>query len=122
MSDLDNLLIRYVMGIDLLSGLNTHTPDTDENFQGWHKEEDVNAYIGHLKFLLACACENPWISVEDRLPETRGDYLVKAGKLSPFVTRGGDGHLINVGDSQTTTDGKYHHITHWMPIPELEEI
>lgn len=54
-----------------------------------------------------------WISVEERLPEKSGSYLVCTSKSSVYCTK----------FTRHEQDGRFHtdintHITHWMPMPE----
>lgn len=53
-----------------------------------------------------------WISVEERLPEKEGKYIVCTAKGSvycaKFSTRHGPGFHTDM----------YTHITHWMPLPK----
>lgn len=54
-----------------------------------------------------------WISVEERLPEKSGRYLVCTSKSSVYYTK----------FTRHEQDGRFHtdintHITHWMPMPE----
>ena len=73
------------------------------------KEADALAYIQQLE-----AQVPKWISVEERLPEVDGKYIVCTAKQSVYSTRFrtyGQG-----GNFQTDINT---HITHWMPLPEL---
>ena len=54
---------------------------------------------------------NPWISVEERLPEEHTDVIVTDGSNVAYCRKYGDGFYTNVG--------KCCNVTHWMPIPEL---
>ena len=66
---------------------------------------------------------SPWISVEDRLPEESGRYLVKRKErdeferdfVCPYRVVGFYGHKDD--PNQMWLDGG--NITHWMPIPEI---
>lgn len=54
-----------------------------------------------------------WISVEERLPEKSGRYLVCTSKSSVYYAK----------FTRHEQDGRFHtdintHITHWMPMPE----
>lgn len=54
-----------------------------------------------------------WISVEERLPEKSGRYLVCTSKSSVYYTK----------FTRHEQGGRFHtdintHITHWMPMPE----
>ena len=74
-----------------------------------------------------------WISVEDRLPEKKGDYLVCTKnndiKVMPFfIERNtssavyGKGFCIWVRGRRTNDDDWWKpvgYVTHWMPLPEL---
>lgn len=64
--------------------------------------------------------QSPWISIDERMPENQDIVLVRSeyggkatayfhGKNSGFITYGEDAYKV-FGD-----------ITHWMPIPALEE-
>ena len=53
-----------------------------------------------------------WISVEERLPEGNGKYIVCTAKGSVYCTK----FSIDVRGSFHTD--MYTHITHWMPLPE----
>ncbi|WP_233572790.1 DUF551 domain-containing protein [Parabacteroides sp. CH2-D42-20] len=66
------------------------------------------------------ANQSPWVSVKERLPENqdivlvRGEYGGKAtaylhGEYSGFIVYGEDAYKV------------FGEITHWMPIPDLEE-
>ena len=54
---------------------------------------------------------NPWISVEDKLPEEHTDVIVTNGSNVAYCKKYGDGFYTNIG--------KCCNVTHWMPIPEL---
>lgn len=54
---------------------------------------------------------NPWISVEDKLPEEHTDVIVTDGSNVAHCKKYGDGFYTNVG--------KCCNVTHWMQIPEL---
>ena len=59
--------------------------------------------------------ENPWISVEDRLPEPA---------TSVFARGMGGRHYVGcyIDACWATTEGLPDSITHWMPIPEIESM
>ena len=54
-----------------------------------------------------------WISVEDRLPEKDGKYIVCTARGSVYCTR--FKAYGKIGNFQTDINT---HITHWMPLPE----
>jgi hypothetical protein len=55
---------------------------------------------------------NEWISVEERLPERPGKYLV-----ATYDGRVGIGNLIDYYcDGELSFDN--YKVTHWMPLPE----
>ena len=58
-----------------------------------------------------------WISVEDRLPEKDGKYLIYT--RNGYVTFG---YWSDYGDGKSSFNPNprfdYHNVTHWMPTPE----
>lgn len=68
--------------------------------------------------------ENKWISVNDRLPEKKGFYLVNVEDRVASHQRGS----VEIGECFSTVkqvnkklqEGiKFHdYVTHWMPLPE----
>ena len=72
--------------------------------------------------------ENPWISVEDRLPDELCEVMAWAGdKYKQCIAYFGGGRWVNddtgkvLGYTQKNPDGFVHKIegvTHWMPLPE----
>ena len=56
-----------------------------------------------------------WISVEERLPEVDGKYIVCTAKRSVYFTRF---YAQGKGGTGTFQTDIYTHITHWMPLPE----
>ena len=73
---------------------------------------DALAYIEHLE-----AQRPKWISVEERLPEESGKYIVCTRKKAVYCTAFRFFH----GKGYFATD-KTTHITHWMPMPEPPEV
>lgn len=66
------------------------------------------------------AKQSPWISVEERLPENQDIVLVRdeyGGKATAYL-HGKDSGFIVYGEDAYRVFGE---ITHWMPIPDLEE-
>lgn len=66
---------------------------------------------------------NKWISVEDRLPEKEGNYIVaeKKGNGETYVTERGLLHWANGPSWCLSWQEQYVHeikVTHWMPLPE----
>lgn len=53
--------------------------------------------------------QNGWISVEDRLPEKSGWYLV--------FTKNGRTTIFFFGENEFPINSRYYNITHWHPIP-----
>ena len=56
-----------------------------------------------------------WISVNDRLPEMEGKYIVCTAKGSVYCTKFSTRHGPSFHTDMNT------HITHWMPLPEPPE-
>ena len=66
------------------------------------------------------AKQSPWISVEERLPENQDIVLVRGeygGKATAYL-HGKDSGFIVYGEDAYKVFGE---VTHWMPIPDLEE-
>lgn len=72
---------------------------------------DALALIQHLE-----AQAPKWISVEERMPEVDGKYIVCTSKRSVYLTR----FYAHSEGGNFKTD-IYTHITHWMPLPEPPE-
>lgn len=53
-----------------------------------------------------------WVSVEERLPEKDGRYIVCTAKGSVYCTKFSTRHAPCFHTDINT------HITHWMPLPE----
>lgn len=66
--------------------------------------------------------KNPWISVEDRLPEDDRDYLFMGNHiplcLGRYYSNSLSGAIWSCDDGYWTPAKE---VTHWMPIPELEK-
>ena len=58
-----------------------------------------------------------WISVKERMPETEGNYIVCTAKSSVYCTK-----FKGCGDIGVFKTDMNTHITHWMPLPDIEEI
>lgn len=55
-----------------------------------------------------------WISVNDRLPELEGNYLVTDGYSAPFISR-----MMKMADVKGwVNDARNPPIKYWMPLPE----
>ena len=66
------------------------------------------------------AQQSPWISVKERLPENQDIVLVRGeygGKATAYL-HGKDSGFIVYGEDAYKVFGE---VTHWMPIPDLEE-
>ena len=66
------------------------------------------------------AKQSPWISVKERLPENQDLVLVRGeygGKATAYL-HGKDSGFIVYGEDAYKVFGE---VTHWMPIPDLEE-
>lgn len=66
------------------------------------------------------AKQSPWVSVEERLPENQDIVLVRGeygGKATAYLY-GKDSGFIVYGEDAYNVFGE---VTHWMPIPDLEE-
>lgn len=59
---------------------------------------------------------NPWISVEERLPDEEGDYLIQVDSFSR-ATFG----FYSVRNNKFLHLPPNVNVTHWMPIPELKK-
>lgn len=68
---------------------------------------DALAYIQQLE-----AQVPQWISVEERLPEMEGKYIVCTAKGSVYCAKFSTRH------GPCFHADMYTHITHWMPMPE----
>lgn len=76
--------------------------------------DEVNETIGALEAKIK-GLENPWISVDDRLPEKGTDCLVYIGDRQSVIltTFLDDFALVRV----SPTDGfAGHGVTHWQPV------
>ena len=94
-------------------------------------EEQAKAYFWARKALQSTLTPpNEWVSVEDRLPDTDGAYLVYA----PTYTGGSSSSLDCIGgimfsrfkhEKWSIESGYYKRpncVTHWMPIPTPYDI
>lgn len=85
----------------------TAVPDPDAYAIEW-KNKLTNALQGYH--------EQEWISVEDRLPDRSGKYLV-----ATFDRRVGIGNLIDCYcDGDLSFDN--YKVTHWMPLPDAPNL
>ena len=81
------------------------------------------AQFGEMNFIQGAewhAKQSPWISVEERLPENQDIVLVRGeygGKATAYL-HGKDSGFIVYGEDAYKVFGE---VTHWMPIPDLEE-
>ena len=75
--------------------------------KGWRKQEVVDAN--------SATPTSEWISVEDRLPEREGKYLVYTVK---GAIRFGEYRSYLVGDSKFCGPQFDYYVTHWMPLPD----
>ncbi len=57
-----------------------------------------------------------WISVEERLPETDGEYLTFNGLIYYLLNFNASLRLWNVSNDNVST--AIRDVTHWMPLPE----
>ena len=77
---------------------------------------DALAYIhlleNHIGELTEKVAQPKWISVEERLPEENGKYIVCTAKGSVYCTK------FSIGVRGSFHTDMYTHITHWMPLPE----
>ena len=62
------------------------------------------------------AMENEWISVKDRLPETKGRYFICQEK--EYYPESVNFYPIKIDGSHWINDGFAVFPTHWMPLPE----
>lgn len=84
------------------------------------------SYIHGIKVGVSWADKNPkspWISVEDRLPEPEKDVIIIDKRKNTDID-----HLTDDGEgnyywwkSDDTIWCEDDEITHWMPIPKLQE-
>lgn len=77
---------------------------------------DALAYIhlleNHINELTERVAQPRWISVEERLPEENGKYIVCTAKGSVYCTK------FSIGVHGSFHTDMYTHISHWMPLPE----
>ena len=101
---------------------------TQENAALQAKIDEVSAYNYELQFQnnlfesRIAELENPWISINDRLPKIGECVLVKcSGRSNPVVgimRKGRDKHYFS------TIAWNIHmvHVTHWQPLPPTPEV
>ena len=84
---------------------------------------DALALIEHLEAErdAALAKVPKWISVEERLPENEGDYLVR--KVHSYSDKDGYSQIdvciyCKMRDPEWIGCGNLCKVTHWMPLPE----
>ena len=58
------------------------------------------------------AAQPRWISVEERLPDENGKYIVCTAKGSVYCTK------FSIGVRGSFHTDMYTHITYWIPLPE----
>ena len=77
---------------------------------------DALAYIhlleNHIGELTERVAQPRWISVEERLPEENGKYIVCTAKGSVYCTK------FSIDVCGIFHTDMYTHISHWMPLPE----
>ena len=77
---------------------------------------DANAYIqqleNHIGELTEKVAQPKWISVEERLPEENGKYIVCTAKGSVYCTK------FSIDVCEIFHTDMYTHIAYWMPLPE----
>lgn len=66
-----------------------------------------------------CAHFDGWISVQDRLPEKDGTYLVLGKSRTAYTTHFYAGRTIKGKSYPAKFSNPY--ATHWMPLPEAPE-
>ena len=87
---------------------------------------DEDEYVSACKLAIAALREQPrWISVEERLPEESGRYIVlrKSGDCLDCQyekDRDNWGVLIDMGEVGAIWVD-YNGVTHWMPMPEPQK-
>lgn len=83
----------------------------------WHNEcsEAGMQYNFYKDALEALENQPKWISVEDRLPDESGSYLVCTRRSYAFTAH----FYLNTNEWKSHFAGSAgKHITHWMPLPE----
>lgn len=60
---------------------------------------------------------NQWISVEDRLPEKHGVWVLVFDGLYVWIA-----YRNHVLDTWIVEGGSVRAVTHWMPLPEPPEV
>lgn len=84
---------------------------------GWHNEYAVlSQCLSLIDAQPTLTPPNEWISVEERLPEKDGSYLVHSGKSNTVYAA-----HFGKRDGRWSGKSKNLFITHWMPMPELPE-
>lgn len=90
----------------------------------------ADGYAGNIRGMCATAADliedldkrvPRWISVEERLPEKKGNYLVRCYFHNPGASYTYENiKIIHFrGKSKWATENEY--ITYWMPLPEPPE-
>lgn len=91
-------------------------------FEDYYYNEDLQPHYikGFKRGAEWQARQSPWVSVEERLPENQDIVLVRGeygGKATAYL-HGKDSGFIVYGEDAYKVFGE---VTHWMPIPDLEE-
>lgn len=100
----------------------TQLYDSKGTFQGMWNREAGCVQLGMDFYVTERECR--WVSVDDRLPECRGEYVV-AYHPCYFST-------VDYGETRVGIDSfmgktswakrKYQHVTHWMQKPEPPKV
>lgn len=88
-------------------------------YEGYRKQDNL-FLLKENGDIVNLAARSEWISVEDRLPEESGYFLV-------YIQRESEGFRVNAyyycedemwENGDTMASSEYFGITHWMPLPE----
>jgi hypothetical protein len=97
---------------------------TPEDIEYFLKEDSENVVYNLQEDILClkdkiAELENPWISVDDRLPEPKAKILLHSDSLEVFSGRGSV--LIATNTMTEPVLGIRSRYTHWMPQPLPKE-